>query len=497
MSSNYKLKRENILLFFVSLFWLAYLSWLQFSLPVFYGVDSYYHISLSKFLKNFGPHYEFRWAQASTFKNAFADKDFFFHLILTPFTIFSDLVVGGKLAAIFLCSLFLLVVIFVLKKYLSCWLIALVLLLPCFSPIILYSLYLRPQILAILLTILGLYLIIEKKWLQLFLISFIYTLSHISFFTLLFFVIVIELIRFLKQKQMFSKNICSVFAGMGLAIILHPNGMGNYLLTIFLNAIVVPLFSFFGVDISFGNELYSSSTRDIFLGNIILFFLLGFVFFAALFSGKEAKLPTLSFFVAFSFYFLLSFMAVRFLYPANILGFIFCAFYLRDIGMDKIYTPRVVNLILIGGISILSFLRLPILKKGIENSIQRFGQRNTHYQIIGRWMNRNISAGKTIYHTFWSDSPYFICFNPKNNYLVVLDPIYMYYWDPKKYIIYQDLAKGKVSNPQILKDIFGTEYGYTNKRARLYYQIKDSPYFKILYEDSQGVVFRIIDYKDA
>lgn len=121
---------------------------------------------------------------------------------------------------------------------------------------------------------------------------------------------------------------------------------------------------------------------------------------------------------------------------------------------------------------------------------------NTHYEDTARWMNRNIPAGEIIYHASWSDSPYFICLNPKNNYLVVLDPIYMFYRYPTLYKIYEDLRYGKIKKPyRIIKKMFKAKYGYTSKlNTGLFYQInKDKKHFKILYEDNMGIVFKVMD----
>jgi hypothetical protein len=109
-------------------------------------------------------------------------------------------------------------------------------------------------------------------------------------------------------------------------------------------------------------------------------------------------------------------------------------------------------------------------------------------------MNKNIPAGETVYHAFWSDSPYFICLNPKNNYLVILDPIYMYYLSPWLYNLYSDLYKGRIISPVgVLNTVFMVNYGFTNKIAPLYRQIKsDSVNFKILYENRTGVVFKVL-----
>lgn len=130
--------------------------------------------------------------------------------------------------------------------------------------------------------------------------------------------------------------------------------------------------------------------------------------------------------------------------------------------------------------------------EGFKTDIAGFIVRNTHYENVSRWMEKHIPKGETIFHAFWSDSPFFICLNPKNNYLVVLDPIYMFYRYPREFIIYKRLKEGMISEPhKALRETFKVNYGYTRTIVPLYSQInKDTKHFEILYRDYGGIVFK-------
>ena len=119
---------------------------------------------------------------------------------------------------------------------------------------------------------------------------------------------------------------------------------------------------------------------------------------------------------------------------------------------------------------------------------------NSHYEATAKWMQKNIPPGELIYHPFWSDSPYFMCFNPKNNYISVLDPIYMFYRYPKEFLINKDLYEGRFQNPQeVLGEVFKVTYGYARKSNPLYAQIENDPaHFEILYRDNGGAVFKLL-----
>ncbi|MFH1768746.1 MAG: hypothetical protein ABH858_06275 [Candidatus Omnitrophota bacterium] len=137
---------SRIALTSVLIYLIIYCVFIQFSSPTLYGADSYYHIAATRFLKDFGPRYDFPWAQFSTFKDFFSDKEFLFHLLTVPFLYLSDkIITAGKYAVIFYNILFITVYIFILKKYVPDLLAALLLLGPFLSSVFsIYFLYLRP-----------------------------------------------------------------------------------------------------------------------------------------------------------------------------------------------------------------------------------------------------------------------------------------------------------------------------------------------------------------
>ena len=180
----------------------------------------------------------------------------------------------------------------------------------------------------------------------------------------------------------------------------------------------------------------------------------------------------------------------------NVLVFVFFASFLKDWKGKRDWNevfPKFSAIIAIFAIAIISFF--PSSIKVLRNTIERDAMLNAHYENVGRWMARYIPAGETIYHAYGSDSAYFICLNPKNNYINFQDPIYMFYRYPKAYRIYSQLRNAKIDKPQdALKKIFKVHYGYTRKELPLYGQIKKDPRnFKILYEDNLGAVFSVKD----
>ena len=479
---------------------ILYFSAFQFSSPSFFGIDDYYHVAVANFIKDYGPDYEFRWAQLSTFKDMFSDKDFLFHILIIPFLYLSDnLVLAGKYAIIFYNILFIVIYLTVLKKYLPSFLTGLFLLLP-FTCLVFsaYFMYLRPATLANIFTILGIYWLINKRWIKLFILTLFYPLVHISFLTLLVFALVCEIIRYITIKEFFLRNVYIVIIATFLGCFLHPNYPNNYL-SIHLNAILVPFYTLSNVGLDFGGEFKTLPTKEVFIDNFTLFFIFNLIIWMKFLTKVRVSYSTLCWWACSSIYLVLSFLSNRYWYTSNILFFIFFASFLKDWlgGRDWKTVLAKLNIAIV--ICTAIFISIFSLKFNIFSEfLKERTQLNLHYENVGLWMNKNIPAAETIYHGYWSDSPPFICLNPKNNYLVVLDPIYMFYRYPKEYIIYQNLIKGRIDNPQeTFEKLFKTNYGYLRCNNVLYHQIKaDFRNFKILYEDNWGIIFRVLKAND-
>jgi len=474
---------------------LSYTIFLQFLSPALYGVDSYYHIRVTNLIKESGFKYSFPWAQFSTFKYLFSDKDLLLHILTLPFTYLSnDIVVSAKYAIIFFNLLFLLTFTLILKKYLPSFLVPPFLITIFLSPTFsIYFLYLRPATLAAIFTILAIHFLIKKRWLGVFFVSFLYSLSHISFMMVLIFALICEFIRYERERNFFSKNVTAAILGIMAGTIIHPNFPYN-LFSFYLNGILVPLYSLGGKNIDFGRELYSILTKSAFLNNFMVFFIFTLILWSALISRIKVSFSTLAILGCSGIYLTLSFFSNRFWYISGPLVIIFAASYLKDwwdTKKDEVTIRKRIRFFLVmwAGITILGgSYSVNSLADIIRSQISQ----NTHYENMAKWMRDNIPPHQTIYHAYWSDSPYFMCFNPKNNYLVALDPIYMYHWSPKIYKIYRDLKEGEEKQAySYLKYLFNTKYGYSRKSAGFYATIKDDQRFKIIYEDEYGVIFAL------
>jgi hypothetical protein len=488
MSPSYN-KASRLSIIVAALAILAYFASLQFSFATFLDPDSYYNIAVSRFIKESGFHYQFHWAQLSTLKDSFSDRDLLLHILNIPFLYLcrSD-ILAGKCAVVFYAALFICVYLYVLRKYLPDFWAAVFLLLPFSSWIFSsYFLELRSVTLANILLISGIYCIINKKFLWVFLISFLYALGHTSFFLLILFALICEALRWLGKEGFSRKNIYAVLAGAVSGCLIHPNFPHN-LFNLYLNGILVPLYTFAGIDIGFSGETKALGLLYAVINNLALILALIMSLCAAIFTKKKMSLASRMWLYPSLVCLGLALISMRYWYQANALFFVFFASYARDWLKNKS------GKVLIALYLVIVAALFPFSRRQLMRMTAYLTLRNSHYEDVGRWMRKHIPAGKTIYHSYWDDAAYFLCFNPKDNYLNINDPIYMFYRYPRELEIINNLSLGRVGNPaEVISRIFKADYGYVRKQEPLYRQIKEKPgYFKILYEDGEGAVFTIL-----
>jgi hypothetical protein len=496
----FKLSSEKISYFILILIF-ALVMWYFIALeninPYLNEYDPYYHVAAARFLKDYGPKYDFRWAQFTTFKTHFADKEYLLHALTLPFLyVTDDLIKAGKYTIIFLNVLFLLVYVYLLRRYIPPHLAGLFLILLTFSMhFSIYFTYLRPQTLGNIFYILAAYCAMNKRWPYVAIISIAYVLSHVSFPILVPMIFLIEVARFCYNREFCERNLYAVVLGIMAGIFIHPN-YPNILLSVYLNAFLVPLYIFTKVPLDFGRELFPVTTDGIFIAEVFSFLSMAIVVVGGLRRGVKASFATFAWLIALSLYFLLALFGNRYWYPFSVVFYLFFASYLND-WRGKRSWPSVAVTLRRGLLAyfIVAVIMIVPNRNIVNNDISDYCAISSHYVAVGRFLKNHVPAGENIYHAYWSDSPFFICMNPKNNYISLLDPIYTFYPYPKIYLYYLGLRQGPVENPHlVIRDVFHARYGYAGFPSWLSKTAQaDKDHFEVLYADSKGLVFKIID----
>lgn len=462
----------------------------QFLTPTLYGADGYLHIRMAEFLKELGPRYDFHWARFSVFTKNFSDKDFLYHAALIPFTLFPDIFFGAKLAAACFASFLFLGFYLILRKYSNKSILPFFLIAFLLSDMFLQAISRpRPISLVVLMTIVSVHLLIEKKSRPIFLIGLIYTLCHVTSPLLIIYALIVEIVRYAHKREFYTKPLISAFGGILAGFIIHPNFPNNFLV-FYLNSILVPIYTLKTGVLELGVEFFPLNTREFLLGYPVIIIGLILLIYVAVAKRPKTSFYTNVFLALTMVFFVLSFVCRRYLlhgYPLMLIAF---SSYFSDSMGDAKKIER--KLAVLASIAVI-LLGANCLK-GVRYNAFVTRIVNTHYEQVGKWMGDNIPEGELIFHANWSDSQYFIGLNPKNDYFVTLDPVYMYKQDPVLYKLYRDVSFGRMQDPySLLKDTFKVKYGYVSKNyfMGLVNQIKHDSRFSVLREDALGIIFRL------
>jgi len=487
------MKRHSLSQIFVLIIGISVLYLVQFSTPTLYDADGYLHIRMAEFLRDLGPHYNFHWARFSTFNGNFADKDFLYHAVLIPFTFFKDIFFGAKIAAFIFAVLLFLGYFLILRKYINKAALAFFLVFFFFSAHFLEAISSpRPIALVILINLLAIHLAIQKRHILLFLTGVFYALIHVTSPLIICYAFVVELIRCFEKKEFHYRTIIFSLLGILTGFLAHPNLPDNFLI-FYLNSILVPIYTIKTGVLELGAEFFPLNTREYMLQYPLIIIGAVSIIYIALSKIPKPRFETKVFLAIAGIFFILSFTCQRYLshgYLIMLMGF---GCYVSDAlfpavkkQISRFTLAMAAIVIIILGLNVFNGARYNCLVAKIING---------HYESVGRWMEENVPERELVFHANWSDSQYFIGLNPKDDYFVTLDPVYMYNRNPELYKIYRDVSFGKTEDPYVaLRGVFNVKYGYAGKNyfSGLIGQIRKDSRFTILAEDNFGVIFKVM-----
>jgi len=466
---------------------------LQFTSPHILGPDGYLHVRMADFLRTMGPGYDFHWARFSTFSDLFSDKDLLFHVLYIPFTFAEDIFRGAKYAVCLSFASLFAVMYYLLRKWgprglvwmgLFLFMSPMIFLLQLLSP--------RPHFLIIIFTVLSLHFLIEKRHLLVGVTTALYCLSHVTGPYVLIYAVIAEGARFLSRREISWKNLAAVAGGVMLGYLAHPN-FPNNVLQFYLNSVLVPLHASAPGALELGTEFLPLTSRDF----LRFFPLMTTGTLAAMafmmFRPAETSHRTRTVFLTFLCFYVFAFLSKRYLLYSWPLAILFFASYLNDYFSSRPLRSRhlLIALAVVAAATGLWLKQIPSARAYIhQRSLE-----SRHFLEMAEAMRQKIPPGELVFHANWSDSQYFIGLNPANDYLVTLDPIYMYYRSPEHYRLYRAIAGGQVKDaPVLIRERFGARYGYVGRSFGAFYrQVKGDRRFSILAEDDRGALFEIGD----
>lgn len=500
--------------------------------------DGYYHIRWSSLLwENFSQGKwlpSFDWLPLTVLNpQHYNDHHFLFHLLQIPFLWFFEPVMAAKVAAVVFATLAVFSVYWLIYHYkidyLLIWLAAI---LTCANMFYYRMNMAKAPALTIIITIAGIYLLFERKYVWLFPLMFAFVWTY-SLFPLLWFAAMIWTIIIAWNERRFEwRPIVYTTAGMIAGNVINPYFPSN--LYLFWEHFITKFKVGSDFAVAVGGEWYPYTGMELLthFPVAMLAMLLGYIFFMP----KNGKLPEkATFFLMFvSILFAAQFRSKRFAEYFPPFAVLFLAFSLQAfreksvvelpedfkreiepyLDVDKKTEKQVIWLNLREAavwvlgvflaiyflVNITGFHRFGIDQEGLAETIAG-NEANDRYQRAMEWATgvdangkENIPKGERIFNANWDDFPKLFFFDTKHSYVYGLDPNYLYSQNPDLYKLLLDITSGKIDDPApLIREKFGANYVFVDAKENedLVAKLLDSGWAEMAYEDEEARLIRI------
>ena len=497
--------------------------------------DGYYHIRWSSLLWENFKHGrglpEFTWLPLTILSPAkYADHHFMFHLLQIPFLWFFEPVTAAKTAATVYGSLAIFSVYWLMFRYrvdyLLVWFFAL---LGCASSFLFRINMAKAPPLTIIYSIIGMYLLFERKYVWLLPLMFIFVWTYSLFPLLLIAAFIWTLIIAWNERRFEWRPFTYALVGMILGNVINPYFPNNLLL--FWSHFYTKFAAVGKFEVSVGGEWYPYSGLELLMNLPVALaaMLIGYILFAP----KNGKLPEkATFFLTFVSILLLGqFTSKRYAEYFPPFAILFAAFswrafrakaapelpedFRRDLEplLDKEkeseseWKNNLIKNIAAAIIGLLLVFWLVYNLRGVHvGSVQEAGlietlrnnESNDRYARAMAWANENIPPGERIFNCNWDNFPKMFFYDQQHNYVYGLDPNYLFTENPELSKLIPDLTGGKISDPApVIREKFGARFVFSeaSENAQMIANMLESGWAEIAYRDNEAIIVKIRDAK--
>ncbi len=503
--------------------------------------DGYYHIKTSQLLWENLSHGKwlptFVWLPLTVLNpQHYADHHFLFHLMQIPFLWFFEPVMAAKVAAVVFATAAIFSVYWLLHRYRVDYpLIWLAAIFTCANMFYYRMSMAKAPPLTIIITIVGIYLLFERKyiWLMPLMFAFVWTYS---LFPLLWFAAIIWTVVIAWNERRFEwRPIAYTTIGMIAGNIINPY-FPNNLYLFYEHAYTKIKVADFAVSV--GGEWYPYNGTELLTHFPVAMaaMLIGYI----LFMPRNSKLPEkASFFLMFATILLAAqFRSKRFAEYFPPFAVLFGAFSWQafresqkhelpeDVKLelepfldaakttqkqDAWATVRHAGIICVGVVLILYFIfnmvgfhYFGFDEPGLVSTIadneanERYTRAMTWAQATGPEGKENIPAGSRIFNCNWDDFPKLFFLDTKHSYVYGLDPNYLYSQNPDLYKLLLDITNAKTTDAgPVIRDKFGANFIFADAKENddMIAKALESGWVEMAYEDDEARILRIREVK--
>lgn len=469
----------------------ALFAFVQFGTSALADNDGFYHLRMAALLRQYGLRVPFTWLPLTILnQNAFYDHHLLYHVYLALFAGGSDqaMLVAAKWASIFMPAAAFVAIWWLLRgqqvRYASIWALGLF----AVSEAFLYRMSMpRAQAASLLVLALGLHWLLQRKFVWLIPLGFLYVWLYNAFPLLIVVAAVYAVAAFLTEKRLEWKAVVYPGVGIALGLVINPYFPQN--ITFIVNHLAPKIGE---LDVSVGNEWYPYDTWVLIenSGFAIAAFIGGV--FALGWRGQKFDRATLTAFALAVLFGFLTFKSRRFIEYFPPFALIFAALSVSPL-LDRAAGPdRVKRLVPIGLLAIM-IAPLFITLTQARSAMAEQSKPAETYAAASYWIAQHAEPGALIFQTDWDDFPRLFFYNPANVYTIGLDPTYLQLYDEALYNDWVKITQGKVERPGAhIRSRFGGDYVITDLRHTAFLkQAKNDPALKEVFRDKYAMVFEV------
>ncbi len=489
--------------------------------------DSFYHIRHAWLYRTEGLFQsEFPWVTASVISSLASDLWYGFHLLLIPFTYTSDLIVGIKIAGVFLTAVTLLIFYLTLKKLLIAFPMFWTLLLFFATPDLNFRLTMtRPHLLTLALsTALIYFLSSPRSLIAIFLSSAALIFFHLAlgWLPVLIFIVITAVKLFLRYRFEWRQLVAFILGGL-LGITLRPNFL-NALKLAYIQVVDLLREKLKELPIRIGAELKSVDWSIFFYQMLPVLLLLTAAAIILVILLRKRRFQNMqelmrialaaSLILSIIFGILTGFVARRSMD-------LWVAYSLIFIGLVFTHFRNQTNFLadyrwLIYGAPLLVIAVMPFNALHFASLYHRQAIAPDKFKEVSLWLKENARAGEVVFNLHWDNFPMLFFWNQKNYYINGMDPIFEYafnqglYWknyfldvdtfylrDGKGYTCPQVRCTDELTVPiyETLKNDFKASYVFIEQRRnpKFYSYLENESLFQKLFEtNKKEAVFKIL-----
>lgn len=118
----------------------------------------------------------------------------------------------------------------------------------------------------------------------------------------------------------------------------------------------------------------------------------------------------------------------------------------------------------------------------------------TAYKGAAEAIKKNALAGDLVFHADWDDFPALFYWNKDQYYIAGLDPTFFYEYDQRRYTAWQQAVTGSFEKDLyfLIKNDFGAKVVFTDQKHKKFKEaVSADNRFTLVYEDEEGSVYKV------